>query len=68
MGVGLAGIGILRDQKRLHAIRERDRWDVSGAGGEFSGPEFESQSVLNDQVCTARLLDVAWGGLITVNF
>ena len=68
MGVGLPGIGVLSDQERFHAIREGERGDVSGAGGEFSGPEFEPQSVFNNQVCAACSLDVAWGGLIAMNF
>jgi len=41
MRIGLAGVGVLFDQQRLHAIGEGEGRDVASAGSEFSRPEFQ---------------------------
>lgn len=68
MGVGFPRVGVFLDQKRNHALRQREGWNVTGSGGESLGPQFQTQAVLNDQSRTDSSLNVAWCGLVTMNF
>ena len=68
MGIGLTGVGVLFDQEGIHPLGQGQSRDIAGIGREFPGPEFKPQSVFNDQVGLAGPLDVAGGGLVSVNF
>jgi len=68
MGVGLAGVGVLLDQKRIHPVGKGQGGDVSSTSGELPRPNFQSKPVLNDQVCTGCTLNITGRGLVAVNF
>ena len=67
MGIGLAGIGVLRDQQRVHPLRKGDGGHISRCSRETLGPQLQPQPVLNNQIRLACALDVTRGGLVTVD-
>jgi len=68
MGIGFAGVGVLADQHRLHAIRKGQGRNLTRRCREATGPEFQPKTVLNNQVRAGGLLDVTGGGLVSMNF
>ena len=67
MGVGLAGIGVFRDQQRIHPLRKGDGGHIPRCSRETLGPQLQPQPVLNNQIRLAGALDVTGGGLVAVD-
>jgi len=68
MGIGLASVGVLFDQQRLHAIGEGQGGDVAVAGGEFPRQELQPQPVIHDKISITGPFDVTGRGLVAMNF
>jgi len=68
MGIGLAGIGAFADADRLDAVGNSGARHIGQVGEEALEPEFQIQTVPQDEVGILGLDDVARGRLVIVNF